>query len=565
VKLSRLFWSGSLSVAVVSAACGGSAPPPTKAAPPPDAMMNQINPQPRDRVQDGGKLTWVLDSMPANFNYNQLDGTLYDSHMVMWSMLPKLFDVDATATPTWNKDYLASDPRLTTEPKQVVVYDLNPKATWSDGTPFTWEDLYWQWKALNGTDKRYQIAGTNGYDYIEKIERGENDRQAIVTFSKPFGEWKGLFIPLYPRSTNKDPKVFNEGWKARPLVTAGPFKFDSINRTSQTITVVRNDAWWGQRAKLDTIIFPVITPDAQIDALANGEIDFLDVASDVNKFNRAKALPGIEIRIAGGPNFSHITFNGVSTNLQDVRVRRAVAMSIDRGTIAKAMLGPLGLEPVPLGNHILMRNNAGYQDNSGEVGTFNPTKAAALLDEAGWKLENGVRRKDGRTLDITVVIPGGVATSKQIAELVQNMTGKVGIRILINTVPLNDFFEKYVTPGRFDLTFFSWMGQPFPISSSRGIFITPTTNDKGDVDVQQNYGRISSPEIDRLYDIAMGELDPNKAIEAVNKADAEIWREVHSLPIYQRPEIYPTKKNLANFGAIGFADWVYTDIGWMKP
>jgi len=527
--------------------------------------MNQINPQPRDRVQDGGKLTWVLDSMPPNFNYNQLDGTLYDNHLVMWSMLPKLFDVDATATPTYDKDILASDPKLTTEPKQVVVYDLNPKATWSDGTPFTWEDLYWQWKACNGVDKRYQISGTNGYDYIEKIERGENDRQAIVTFSKPFGEWKGLFIPLYPRSTNKDPKVFNEGWKARPLVTAGPFKFDSINRTSQTITVVRNDAWWGNRAKLDTIIFPVITPDAQIDALANGEIDFLDVASDVNKFNRAKAIPGIEIRIAGGPNFSHITFNGVATNLQDVRVRRAVAMSIDRGTIARAMLGPLGLEPVPLGNHILMRNNAGYQDNSGEVGTFNPTKAAALLDEAGWKLDGGVRRKDGRTLDINVIIPAGVATSKQIAELVQNMTGKTGIKILITSVPLNDFFDKYVTPGRFDLTFFSWMGQPFPVSSARGIFITPTKNDKGEVDVQQNYGRISSPEIDRLYDIAMGELDAKKAIETVNKADAEIWREVHSLPMYQRPEIYPTKKNLANFGAIGFADVVYADIGWMKP
>ena len=51
------------------------------------------------------------------------------------------------ATPIWNRDYLASEPTLTTDPKQVVTYKINPKAVWYDGTPITWEDFYWQWKA----------------------------------------------------------------------------------------------------------------------------------------------------------------------------------------------------------------------------------------------------------------------------------------------------------------------------------------------------------------------------------------------------------------------------------
>jgi peptide/nickel transport system substrate-binding protein len=240
-------------------------------------------------------------------------------------------------------------------------------------------------------------------------------------------------------------------------------------------------------------------------------------------------------------------------------------MSIDRGTIARALLGPMGLDPKPLGNHLFMPNFHAYRDHSSDVGTYNPSAAAALLDETGWKLVNGVREKDGRTLQITVVIPTGVASSKQVAELVLNSLGRNGIKATISAVPNNDFFPKYVTPGRFDLVMFAWAGQPFPISSARGVFAAPTKNPNGELDVQQNYGRISSPDIERLYQQAMGELDPANAMEIANAADAAIWQAVHSLPLYQRPEIYPTKKNLANFGAIGFADYVYQDIGWMKP
>ena len=208
-----------------------------------------------------------------------------------------------------------------------------------------------------------------------------------------------------------------------------------------------------------------IDADAQIDALANGEIDMLDIGPDVNKYVRAKELAGTDIRVAGGPNFRHVTINGTGPILRDVKVRQAVAMAIDRAAITRAMLGPLGIETVTLGNHIFMRNQRGYRDNSGDIGKYDPARAAQLLDEAGWKLEGNVRRKDGRVLEITCVIPAAVATSRQESELIQNMLGQVGVRLTINTVPSPDFFEKYVRPGQFDFTIFSWIGTPFPISS----------------------------------------------------------------------------------------------------
>lgn len=528
------------------------------------AADNNVRALPRERVQDGGTFTWAIDSVPPNFNYNQLDGTELTNSQIIGAMMPGVFDNDASGTPIWNRDTLASEPTLTIEPQQVVTYEINPKAAWYDGTPITWEDFYWQWRASNGTNQAYQVSSTSGYDQIESVRHGKDEREVIVTYRRHYADWQAAFNPIYPAFTNRDPKIFNEGWRDRPLTSAGPFKLGSIDPTSKTITLVRNEKWWGNPAKLDRIVYRAIDPDAQIDALANGEIDSMDVGPDANKFNRARDIEGIDLRLAGGPNFRHLTMNGTSPNLQDVRVRQALAMAISREAIARALLAPLGIRATPLDNHIFMANQAGYRSNAGEVGTYNPERARQLLDEAGWKMDGGIRRKDGRPLEIVAVIPTAVATSKQETELMLNMLAQVGVRLIISVVPSPDFFSKYITPGQFDFTVFSWMGTPYPMSSSRSLYAMPTRNAAGELDVQQNYARIGTPEIDRLFDETAQELDRSKAIELANQTDALIWQEVHSLTLYQRPEIVATRSRLANFGAFGFATWVYQDIGWAK-
>jgi peptide/nickel transport system substrate-binding protein len=132
-------------------------------------------------------------------------------------------------------------------------------------------------------------------------------------------------------------------------------------------------------------------------------------------------------------------------------------------------------------------------------------------------------------------------------------------------VPTSDLLAGYVTPGNFDLTVFSWLGTAFPISSSRSIYAKPKVGPDGTLDVQQNYARVGSDEIDRLFDQATAEFDRDKAIEIGNQIDALIWEEVHSVTLYQRPDIVATKVALANFGAFGFASAVYEDIGFVSP
>jgi len=550
-------------VAVCSPACGGGTG--GNHVHEGAARENQIRQTPRDQIQDGGTFTWTTDNMPPNYNYHQLDGTEVAGSQVTLALMPSAYRSDATGAPVWNPALLASEPTLTLVPKQVVTYTINPKAIWYDGTPITWEDFHWQWRANNGTNKAYQVASTNGWDAIESVERGKDDRDVVVTYASHYADWQGTFSQIYPAATNRDPHVFNEGWKDRPLTTAGPFKVESIDNTAKTITLVRNEKWWGERAKLERLVYRVIDPDAQIDAVANGEIDAMDVGPDVNKYNRAKDIEGTEIRLAGGPNFRHLTMNGTSPVLRDVRVRQALAMAISRPAIARALLAPLGMRADPLGNHIFMANQDGYRDNSGDNGHYDPARAKQLLDEAGWRMDGDVRKKDGKPLEVVAVIPSAVNTSKQETELMQNMLAQVGVRLVISTVPSPDFFSKYVTPGQFDFTVFSWMGTSFPVSAALSLYSTPATNAAGELDVRQNYARIGTPQIDGLFREATSELDPIRGRELGNQIDALLWQEVHSLTLYQRPEIVVTKTNLANFGAFGFADWVYEDIGWVKP
>jgi peptide/nickel transport system substrate-binding protein len=526
----------------------------------PSSTAYDINAVAREKVPQGGTLRWPLDQIPPNLNYNEVDGTLRDTTDIMNALMPSIFTFDAASVPTVNKNYAESAELTAKDPKQVITYKLNPKATWSDGTPITEADFEAQWKADRDPNSGYKISSANGYEKIESVAKGADEREVVVTFKEPYADWKGLFSPLYPASTNNDPKVFNEGWVGKVPVTAGAFKFESLDETAKTLTIVRDDKWWGDAAKLDRIIFRAIPADAQIDALINGEIDFMDIGPDVNKLKRATEAPGVKIHKAGGPQFRHVTINGTGEILKDQKVRQALAMAINRDQIAKTLLGPLGVDATPLQNHIFMANQKGYKDNAGILSKPDVEGAKKLLDEAGWTVQGDTRKKDGKELAIRFVIPTQVASSQQEASLIFNMLKAINVKVNIDAVPSDDFFDKYISTGNFDFTVFSWIGTPFPISSAKSIYALP----KGS-EILQNYARVGSPELDALFDKATSEFDEQKSIDIGNQIDAAIWSEVHSLTLYQRPEIIASKTTLANYGAFGFATPPrYEDMGFTK-
>ncbi|TDD83624.1 ABC transporter family substrate-binding protein [Actinomadura rubrisoli] len=515
-----------------------------------------INPVPRDRITNGGTLRWPLPEFPTQWNFNHVNGTKGVVEQIVQGALPYLMRADEKAVPHPVREYLQSAELKRTEHGQSVTYRLNPRARWSDGTPIGYRDFAAQARALSGRDPRYQVSTVTGYRQIERIEPGPRGNVVKVTFNGTYADWRTLFSPLYPAAAYSSPAAFNAAWVNRMPVTAGPFKLRGIDQTAKTVTMVRDPAWWGAPAKLDRIVYRTIDAGAVPGAFANNEIDLMDIGLDAGALHRALRVPGAAVRRAGGPDWRQFTFNAAGPILSDARVRQAVMLGIDRRAIARSDLSGLDVPVQTLGNHFYVNTQDGYQDNSGELGGYDPARARRLLDEAGWAPHGKYRAKGGRVLALRFVVPSGVPGGKQEGELARALLERVGVRVDIEPVPADDVFDRYVTPGDFDIVPFSWLGTSFPVSPMKSVFARP----HGDR-IQQNYTRTGTAALDAAMDRAIAEVDPAKVHVLVNHADRLVWRQASVLPLYQRPQIFATRADLANMGACGFYEPAYQDIG----
>ncbi|MGX1505821.1 UNVERIFIED_CONTAM: peptide/nickel transport system substrate-binding protein [Streptomyces graminofaciens] len=414
-----------------------------------------ISPADRELVADGGTLRWAVDTMPATLNSFQADADATTGR-IAGAVLPALFTLDAEGRPQRNPDYLESAEIVEREPKQVVLYKLNQQAVWSDGREIGAPDFLAQWRALSGKDSSYWTARNAGYDRIQKVERGANDLEVKVTFTKPYADWQSLFTPLYPKDVTGTPAAFNDGARTKLKVTAGPFRISKIDQKADTTTLVRNPRWWGDRPKLDELVLSAVPREKRVAALAAGSLDLAavdpsaaeriayavkdagrggrplaygpgaartpsaalkswamahgsdeelaEVAQQARKraaeaekkyAQEQSALSKYEVRKSLEPAYTQLALNGESGPLADDRVRRAIARALNRKELAETVLTPLGLPAEPPGNHLALAGQAAYTDNSAALGEQDTQEAQALLADAGWTPE-GLREEPAK-------------------------------------------------------------------------------------------------------------------------------------------------------------------------
>ncbi|MER7717858.1 ABC transporter family substrate-binding protein [Streptomyces flaveolus] len=249
-----------------------------------------IAPAARARIADGGTLHWAVDSVPDTLNTFQSDADATTTRVAQ-AVLPSMYRTDATGRPVRNPDYLESAKVVDTEPKQVVLYKLNQQAVWSDGREIGAADFAAQWRALSGRDSAYWTARNAGYDRIEKIERGDNDLEVKVTFSRPYADWKSLFTPLYPKDVMGTPDAFNDGARRKLKVTAGPFSLEKVDTKDDEVVLTRSPRWWGDQPKLSEIVLRAVPRDKRVSALAGGEVDLAEIDPDTAE----------QVSLAAGP------------------------------------------------------------------------------------------------------------------------------------------------------------------------------------------------------------------------------------------------------------------------
>ncbi|WP_040793891.1 ABC transporter family substrate-binding protein [Nocardia higoensis] len=515
---------------------------------------SDINPHDPGELRDGGNLRLALTAFPPTFNSLHVDADA-DVSTVMASTLPGTVTADAAGELSVDHDYY-TDIELTGTDPQQITYTINPAAVWSDGTPITWEDLRSQANALSGRDPAYRVSATQGYSRIASVERGVDDRQAIVTMSDHYAEWQGMFSPLYPKATTESPEAFENLDRQAPRVSAGPFVVTDIDRAQQRIVLGRNPSWWGETPKLENVTFSVLDYAARINALQNDELDSAEISS-LDEASAATQSPGLVVLRAPALRFSHMTFNGAPGSiLEDARLRVAVSKAIDRQAIASAIQNGLVADPKPLNNHIYLDGQKGYRDNAQAV-AFDPAAAERELDELGWVREGDVRVKDGRPLELRIVMYQQ-QTWVQMSQIAQQSLAQVGVRLKIETYPGNGLFTDVVDPGNFDIVNFSWNKSIFPLGALPQIYAYDPANPLS------NKGRIGSPELNELIERTISELDPDKAIEMANEADRMIFELGFSLPLMQSVGMVAQRADLANWGAFGLQSENWTKVGFLK-
>lgn len=516
---------------------------------------SDINPHDPATLQKGGNLRLALSAFPSNFNILSIDGMDADTGSMLKPTMPRAFVIAADGSMKINNDYF-TNVELTSTTPQVVKYTINPKAVWSDGTPITWEDIASQINATSGKDKGFAISSPNGSDRVASVSRGDDDRQAVITFAQHYAEWRGMFsgnTMLLPKSMTANPEVFNKGQLNGPGPSAGPFILSNLDRTAQRITLTRNPKWWGTPALLDSITYLVLDDAARIPALQNKTIDATGLGS-LDELTVARGAQGIAIRRAPGLSWYHFTFNGApGAILSDKGLRLAVAKGIDRQAIADVTQRGLVDKPAPLNNHIYVAGQKGYQDNS-QVLAYEPEKAKQELDALGWKMNGQFREKDGKQLVIRDVLYDA-QTTRQVALVAQNSLAQIGVKLEIDAKPGNGFFTNYVNVGDFDITQFSWVGDAFALCCLNQIYTTSA---------ESNFGKITSAEIDGKVEEVLDELDPDKARQLANEVDKLIWAEGFSLPLFQSAGNVAVRSDLANFGPAGLGDLEYSAIGFTK-
>lgn len=515
-----------------------------------------INETPVADLKPGGTFRFVVVDICPNFNISALAGNLLNCSQVMGMMLPSYMDFDKNAKLAINKNYALDIKASKVAGKQTVVYTLNPKAKWNNGKTIGLADFVGHWNALKATGKGFTNTSSTGYEKIQSIKKGKTANEIVVTFSEVYPDWQPLFSSLLPASISATPDAFNNSWKNAPTITTGPFRYVATDKVAKTITLERNPKWWGDRAVLDKIIFKALPQVAQIDALINGEIDYMDIGNDSNALTRARASSKISVRLAKAPVHEHFTFGPVTEVTKDVAVRQAIMLSIDRYQIATAIQGVVDPKVKPNNNHVFLSGVACNQDNTGKLGKRDLTAAAKLLDGAGWAMGNdGIRSKGGTRLSVKLTYPSGNVNRRDTVLLASAMAKEAGIELVPTLIPTADYFPKVVTVSKFELTIFAWVGTNFPISSTSNVY---------SVGKPQNFGNIGNAKIDDLFKKANNVLDPVKRCALANEADKEIYQMVHSITLFQRNNVVGVPKNVANFGAFGFTGINWTKVGFKK-
>ncbi len=465
----------------------------------------------------------------------------------------------------------------------TITWHLKPDLKWSDGQPLTSADVKFTWQAL--TDKANTVVAMNGLDQVASVDTPDATT-VVLHFTTLFAPWYTIFTqwgnggtPILPQhilqghtGLEKDPYIH------MPTVTSGAWTISEWV-AGDHMTLLPNPNFVLGKPKLDRIYIKFLPdPETTLAGMKNGDIDMSPDFTESDIPTITALEPAIHLDVKPGNFFDHYFFNLGITNstvkdasgkvignsdtpgfcpFQNVNVRKAIALGIDRFSIVKNLL--YGKTTVPGDLWINSPWDANLQPYP-----YDPTQAAQLLDAAGYKVgSDGIRHGLCNGVDTRLSIDFQTTTKeirKQMALAAQSDLAKIGIEFKPTHLTSTVFFGSYtdngpLALGKYDMGDYATGFYPDPYPSTQDFLCeaVPTKDAPGG----QNFYHICDPQLEQMFADSIKSADPTVRLPIYQKIQQYMYDNYLIIPIYAWSNMaaYSDRLVMGPWGSYGTWFW----------
>lgn len=440
----------------------------------------------------GGQYIRALSAAPKAFNYyGVIDSSTYS---IMENMLDPL--VESNPITSVIEPGLAESWKISKDGLKVTFY-LRKGVKWSDGTPFTADDVIFSMEHLvmnsyaEGNSVSRFTLGDKPITW-EKID----DMTVRASLPNSYGAFfrvlsHALMVPKHKLSQyvaalnpGLEDGSINKAWGTntplKDIVGTGAFIIKDYV-VDQKVTLGPNPYSWrvdpqgNQLPYIDELVYLVIAdPEVQGAKFRAGEVDFMSVSGSQYPSLKRSELDGAPFKVMVGqpvqatPSPTHLTFNFDVTDtnkreaFRELKFRAAMEHLIDKERIIDEVYNTLAIVS---GVPVLPANKAFYNPEIEKIRRhYDPKKAQALLDELGYKDtdKDGIREyADGSDLEFTLVAPVNWESYVNMASIIKDDMEKVGVKVHLNLIKSNLAYDKALA-GEFEAALLAFGNQPDP-------------------------------------------------------------------------------------------------------
>lgn len=487
---------------------------------------------------EGDWLVWDVMADPRTLNLLSVDADMTTRYIVDSTIIESLFTQDLDTDKIKLKPKLAEKMDISEDGLEITI-KLKDGIYFSDGVPVTADDVIFTFETI--MNPKIDCADIRNYfDNITSVVKLDKRRVKFVMKER---YWKtvsmigGFYV--FPKHIYqfKNPDEFNK--RISNPIGSGPYIFERWD-VGQQIVLKRNENYWGKKPNLKKIVFKFITnATAALQALRSHDTDMFEPGSEqvTDMPKNPEFAEEFKTIIFWDPTFGfwYIGWNQQRPFFKDRRVRQAMTCLTDRdGMVAQLTRGKGAV--VTSSFYIYGRQN----DPNIKPWPYDLQKAAALLDEAGWKDHDGdgIRDKDGIPFRFKHSYPAGIISYEQMARLLKDDAAKVGIEVIPN--PLEpSILQGNINDRNFDSVEANWGGvieeDPYQLFHSSQI------QKRG-----SNFVSFNNRQADKLIEQARRELNEEKRYALYHKLQRILHEEQPYTFLMTRPRYYFIDKRFEN-------------------